>query len=197
MKNCNDGIYCLTEQLLPTVSEFLALPSRILFAIAMTSKSENFQLQSTSSTIAAAILPSSENGYLDKLDYSTVEKKLCAKLSDDDINASLLCINAQLTLKKMILSGCTNIVGQGLESLRGSTVLQMIDLSLVGKFESPSIKGDTTLSEDCVIPILQRKSLNACGVITMTTILGIITSSVAKNVLNVTTIVRLTAVIVE
>ena len=42
-----------------------------------------------------------------------------------------------------------------------------------------------------------QKSLNVCGVITITTILGIITSSVAKNVVNVTTIVQPTAVTVE
>jgi hypothetical protein len=148
----DDGIHDLPVTLFASISEYLALPSRILFAVAMTPSNNN------SGLLSAYILPSSENndGALGTLDFSTIERDICEKLTDCDIYAVLLCINAQRTLKKLILTGCTNITGKGLEPLRGSSVLEMIDLSLVRKFQNPkSIEGKTALSEEIVIPILQ------------------------------------------
>ena len=52
------------------------------------------------------------------------------------------------------LTGCINITGCGLEPLRGSSVLEQVDLSLVGQHESPVITHETMISEAAVITIL-------------------------------------------
>lgn len=168
LQRIDGGIYSLPIPLFSSIAEYLALPSRILFAVAMTS---------SNSTIAANVfLPSSDendasspssSSSLDTLDFSTIERDVAAKLTDDDIFASLICINAQSTLKKLILTGCTNITGSGLTPLHASSVLEMIDLSLVGKFQNPKSiekkegKGVAALSEEIVIPILQSIVDNA------------------------------------
>ena len=68
------------------------------------------------------------------------------RLSDEDMGAMLVCIDAVHTLKKLKLAHCFNIVGHGLEPLRGSTSLRQVDLSLVGRFEGPKIEAETLLS---------------------------------------------------
>ena len=88
------------------------------------------------------------------LDFEDIEKDLAAGLTDDDLGAILLCINAKNTLKILKLTGCINIIGNGLEPLRGSIVLQQIDLSLVGRHESPIFEPDPSISETAVLPIL-------------------------------------------
>jgi hypothetical protein len=50
------------------------------------------------------------------------------------------------------LAGCVNIIGHGLEPIRGSLVLEQIDLSLIG---------EPLISEDAVLPILE--SIVAAG----------------------------------
>ena len=77
------------------------------------------------------------------------------RLSDDDLGAMLVCIDAVHTLNQLKLAHCVNVVGHGLEPIRGSTVLRQIDLYLVGRFESPKIRGEVLLSETAVIPILE------------------------------------------
>ena len=66
----------------------------------------------------------------------------------------LSCTNAKVTLKTMKLTGCTRITGIGLEPLRGSTVLQQLDLSLVGYHENPILDPEPSISEAVVLPIL-------------------------------------------
>lgn len=65
-----------------------------------------------------------------------------------------LCISAQDVLKKLKLSGCLSITGRCLELLRGSTIIEHIDLSLVTQFKSPKLDPEPMISEDLVIPIL-------------------------------------------
>jgi hypothetical protein len=60
---------------------------------------------------------------------------LCADLTDDDIAGMLACINAVQKLKRLYLTHCENITGRALEPLRGSTVLERLDLSLVGNHQ--------------------------------------------------------------
>ena len=71
------------------------------------------------------------------LDFVDVEKSLASKLTDDDIGAILLCIDAKNKLKRLNLTHCYNVVGRGLEPLRFSAVLEQIDLGLVRTFEMP------------------------------------------------------------
>jgi len=89
------------------------------------------------------------------LDFSDIEKSLAAKLSDDGIDMILRCVDAVNNLKILKLAGCVNITGSGLDMLRSSIAIQQIDMSLVGKHESASLKPEPLLSESVVIPILE------------------------------------------
>jgi hypothetical protein len=88
------------------------------------------------------------------LDFGEIEKDLAAKLSDNDINDILLHINAADKLKRLRLTNCINITGAGLISLRGSTSIEQIDLSLVGANQSPILDPEPPISCDQVLPIL-------------------------------------------
>jgi len=91
----------------------------------------------------------------DTLDFEDIEKELANKLTDNDISAILKSINAQDVLKKLKLCGCINIEGHGLSPLRGSVVLEQIDLSTVGKHENSEIKPQPKISQEVVMPILE------------------------------------------
>jgi len=93
-------------------------------------------------------------GIRDVLDFGDVENCLAWKLSDDDLAAMLVCINAVSSIKTLRLTGCVSINGQGLAPLRGSVVLKEIDLSLVKKKKSPIITPAPNISEKDVLPIL-------------------------------------------
>ena len=67
-----------------------------------------------------------------ELNFADVEKSLSSKLTDGDLHALLVCIDARNTLKRLKLAGCVNIIGRGFEPLCGSLVLEQIDLILVG-----------------------------------------------------------------
>lgn len=69
------------------------------------------------------------------------------ELTDDDIGALLVCIDAKNKLKTLRLSYCEHMNGYGLEPLIGSTVLEHIDLR-------SKTKG--LLSLMTTIPILDR-----------------------------------------
>ena len=88
------------------------------------------------------------------LDFSDIEKSLAAKLSDDDIDEILRCIDAVNNLHILKLAGCVNISGVGLNTLRSSVAIQQIDMSSVGKHEVPLIEPKPLLSETKVLPIL-------------------------------------------
>ena len=89
------------------------------------------------------------------MDFEDIDKELANKLTDDDVYAILKCINARDVLKRLKLCGCTNITGLGLNPLRGSVVLEQIDLSLVGKHENPEIVDpESKISQELVISIL-------------------------------------------
>uniref|UniRef100_A0A7S2KK08 Uncharacterized protein n=1 Tax=Skeletonema marinoi TaxID=267567 RepID=A0A7S2KK08_9STRA len=90
----------------------------------------------------------------DALDFGHIEKELAAKLTDDDISALLTYIDAVNNIKKLRLTNCINITGVGLKPLRGSIMIQQIDLSLVGDHESPVLYPEPSLSCTKVLPIL-------------------------------------------
>ena len=93
------------------------------------------------------------------LDFGQVEKKLAAKLSDEDVRDVLLHVNAANKLKILMLTNCTNITGAGMRPLYGSTTIEQIDLSIVGKFQNAmdasAVEG-ARISFSCgiVLPIL-------------------------------------------
>ena len=124
----------LPDSALVHVARYLAAPSRILFAIAI-SRGKLHQCNAN-------------------LDFSEIDKSLASRLTDDHIKTILVYINAKHKLKKLNLNGCINITGVGLEPLRDSVVLEVIDLSLVGQYECPNIRPVPQISEMEVISIL-------------------------------------------
>ena len=65
-----------------------------------------------------------------------------------------MCISAQDVLKKLKLTRCINITGRALTPLRGSSIIEHIDLSLAKQYESPKLNPEPMISEEVVIPIL-------------------------------------------
>ena len=135
----------LPDGLLVGISSYLAKPSVALFAIAISSNTS--QPTQTSKAIIS-------NSSWDVLDFSNIEKSLAAKLSDDDIDKMLKSIDAVNNLKILKLAGCVNIRGNGLVTLCTATAIQQIDMSLVGKNESPTLELKPLLSVDIVLPTL-------------------------------------------
>ena len=133
----------LPESIIKEASSYLPDPSRALLAVAFGSHEP--------SAMSRAILSSS----FDVLDFGDVEKSLSSKLTDSDIRAVLLaCADTGNELRSLKLGGCVNITGCGLEPLRSSTNLELIDLSLSCEHESPLIKPEPAISEEAVLPIL-------------------------------------------
>jgi len=145
-----ESILDLPIGILLDVSEYLSKPSKALLAVAMTASTsqalwkKDINLQPQLSEISTAII--SPSLQWQTLDFSDVDKSLSENLSDDDIAALLTCINAKDTLKKLILTGLVNIVGHGLYPLRGSNVLEQVDLSLASKYENPDIQTKPKIS---------------------------------------------------
>ena len=113
----------LTDDHLVSIASYLPTSSLALFAVALTAKSSGVWLRSDTSK---AIISASQDSWetLDFSDFGDVANKL----SDDDLRALLVCIDAKNKVKTLRLGSCTLLVGHGLEPLRGSTVLKDIDL---------------------------------------------------------------------
>ena len=141
------GITCVTDLpsgILAHAASFLAPPSRALFAVAL---DENSVI--TINERSSAIVGNQWN----TLDFGQIERELAVKLTDSDIERVLQCIDAINNVKRLKLTNCTKITGAGLEPLRGSAVIEQIDLSLIGN-ESPNLDPVTSISLDHVLPIL-------------------------------------------
>ena len=139
------------DALLATVASYLPQTSCAFFAVAMMSspnEDSSLQLSSVSNTILA------QHQNWDTLDFEDIDKSCQKRLTDRDIHQILVCIDAVNNLRSLKLTHCFNVTGAGLEPLRGSTVLERIDLSLVGAHESPVIEPAPPLSVDAVVPIL-------------------------------------------
>ena len=117
------------DNLLAAAGSYLAAPSRVMFAVAVSSS----QGESKPSAAARAILGSDQ---WDILNFADIEKSLASKLTDGDVRDILLSINAVDNLKCLWITGCVNITGKGLRPLCDSAVLEELDLSLVGLHES-------------------------------------------------------------
>jgi hypothetical protein len=142
-------VTCLSDLpigILEHTAGFLATPSRALFAVALTIDGNNNSPGENYSSIAG-----SDWG---TLDFGEIEKELAARLSDYDISTVLQYIEAVNTVKRLRLTHCTNITGAGLDPLRGSTIIEQIDLSLAGDGENPRFDIDPPISCLDVLPIL-------------------------------------------
>ena len=134
----------LPSGILGHAASFLAAPSRVLFAIALDENS--------------AVTPNERSSAIvgnewDVLDFGQIEQELAARLSDADIKRVMMCVDAVNNVKRLKLTNCTNITGTCFEPLRGSLIIEQIDLSLVGN-ESPDLDPLPLISCDHVLPIL-------------------------------------------
>lgn len=159
----------ISDEVLAAVAKFLPKPSQALFAMAMTAPSPSWRESDwnrpPSTTSREIVLHPTENiqeqgqeqehgGGILHLEFAEIESSLAERLTDDDIGGMLVCIDGVNRLKSLKLTGCVSITGHGLKPLRGSTVIEQIDLSLVGKHECPNILTDPLISESAVLPIL-------------------------------------------
>ncbi len=134
----------LPSGILAHAASFLAAPSRTLFAIALDENSAVLPNERSSAIVG---------NHWDVLDFGGIEEDLAEELTDADIERVLLCIDAVNNVKRLKLTHCTNITGVGLRPLRGSVVIEQIDLSLVGN-ESPDLDPEPPISCQHVLPIL-------------------------------------------
>ena len=142
------GVTCLTDLpcgILAHAASFLAAPSKALFAIALDENSA-VTINERSSAIVG-------NNW-DTLDFGQIEKEVAEKLSDADIERVLLHIDAVNKLKRLKLTNCTNIFGTCLEPLRGSAVIEFLDLSLVDYHQNPDLDLVPPISCEHVLPVL-------------------------------------------
>ena len=106
------------------------------------------------SEISKAIAAASVKSW-DTIDLKHIQVILGRRLADSDIQWVLLCINAVNKTRSLKLTDCLSVSGAGLDPLQGSTVLESIDLSLVGVHKSPTIEPEPYISTADVVPILK------------------------------------------
>ena len=109
--------------LLAYTASFLAAPSKALFAVALALDGDE-NLVGLPNEMSSAIV----GNQWDTLDFGQIEEKLARKLSDAEVEKVLLCIDAVNNLKRLKLTKCQSITGVGLEPLRGSFIIEQIDL---------------------------------------------------------------------
>ena len=139
-----DELIGFPDTVLASLAEFLTKTERALVAVAMTASSKSWResnwrkrpLDASSVMIAARPLNEininrrmRESYEWDSFDFRDIDKSLAKKLSDEDIGGLLVCLDAINTVKVFKLKGCVNIIGHGLEPLRGSRVLEQLDLN--------------------------------------------------------------------
>ena len=90
---------------------------------------------------------------LDLLDIqnSTTKQR---KMNDDSLKSILICIDAVNNLKSLKLTSCDTIIGYGLKPLRGSTVIERLDLSMAEEHSKPPLGSQSTMSLSAILPIL-------------------------------------------
>ena len=147
----------LPDCVLQLIAAHLPTVSQQFMAIAMTAPSSSWIKSNQNGQLKfsnAGKVLLSETSTVDVIDFRE-EYSLHRKLTDDDLGALLVAIDAKNNLKKLFLNmrdqyggggadsrGCKAVVGHGLECLRNTNVLVQIDVSI------PNIK------EEIVIPIL-------------------------------------------
>jgi len=145
----------LPEGIFEHVAKYLAAPSILCAAVAFTASSMQFYSMSNRKDMSSQSKVLLSTGTRNVLDFGDVEDdSLASKISDADLAAMLVCINAVSNIKTLRLTGCVSINGQGLAPLRGSAVLKEIDLSLVRRKKSPIITPAPNILEEDVLPIL-------------------------------------------
>lgn len=131
----------IAEAAMACVGSFLTTTERALFGVAL----------NTTPTRASEMV----NGKnVTELDFVDIAPKLAKRLTDRDLSNILINIDAKNHLKVLKLTYCTGMTGSGLEPLRNSRALELIDLSLVKLHDSPR-DAIVNLSQILVLPILE------------------------------------------
>ena len=136
----------LSDLPLTAVADYLPSTNRLLLAISLAPSSSFSEVgwsNAKLSTASKAVLASKEYWELDFAEISKCagykSKYYRANISDEDLRALLLSIDAKNTLKTLRLEGCTQIVGHSLEPLRGSIVLERLVLRGNATFAEPIV----------------------------------------------------------
>ena len=108
-------ISILPDNIMADVATYLSKPSQALFAVAMTASPLSWRKLGwkgqPSATSKVIVSPSQWN----ILDFADIEENLASKLTDSDVGAVLVCIDAVHKLEKLKLTGCVRINGNGLD----------------------------------------------------------------------------------
>ena len=153
--NVNNPMLQLTDfpdALLLRTAEYLSNTSCVSFAMTLTP--QNMMSQQPSANNMMAIARASRENW-DNIDLKDIQDICGRSLTDDDVRWVLIAIDAVNNVKSLKLTKCIGISGAGLEPLRGSTVLERIDLSLVGDHENPTINPEPPISVSAVVPTLE------------------------------------------
>ena len=111
------------------------------------SQSTSFLLPSETSLAIATVSQT--------IDFKDVEYICGRRLTDRDVRLILIMIDGVNKIKSLKLTHCFLLKGTGLLPLCGSTILERIDLSLVGDNENPNIHPEPQIFISAVIPILK------------------------------------------
>jgi len=152
----------MPDSVLTHVTSYLSKESSVLFAagVAAPSTTTDNKFHVTAGHLSSTILSSLQSEPWTKLDVGDLEQykvlQYRTNLTDDDLYSVLVAIDAINNLKSLQLTGCTKITGHGLEPLRGSTVIESIDLGLSALEQSPTRHcwKEPEISETDVLPIL-------------------------------------------
>ena len=158
-------ILCITDlpdNAIAHAASYLSKPSRAIFAVALTPqttldckpKLDCCKRPSAANASDMNHILTSSPELWETLDFADIDKSLAEKLNDKDIYDILTAIGACTNTKCLKITGCVNILGGGLNPLRGSTVLEQIDLSCVGQYETPYLDPAPSISQQEVVPIL-------------------------------------------
>lgn len=147
----------LPDGILIKVASYLTQASCMSYALTL----QNYRCQMTPSNngqqpseIAKAIAAATKQSW-ESIDFRYIQGILRRRLTDNDIRWVLICVDALNKTRSLKLTNCLGITGAGLEPIRGSIVLERIDLSLVGDYQSPIIVPEPPISVADVVPILE------------------------------------------
>ena len=116
----DDGpdLSCLPDGIIAHVASYLPTPSKALFAVALTAppsswlKRERMGGQPSASETTRLLLSQSQ---WDALHFEDVGEDLAARLTNDDVESVLICIDAVHNLKELKLTlACRNVWGRNL-----------------------------------------------------------------------------------
>ncbi|KAL7548769.1 hypothetical protein ACHAWF_012030 [Thalassiosira exigua] len=149
----------LPNEALSHVASYLPRPSRAFFAAAFCGRrgirDRWIDGERCNAEVIEAITALNLGERWDVLDFGEIERSLASKITDKHIEEVLLCIDANANLKQLKLAGCVGVTGSGMNPLRGSAMLERIDLSLVREHTSPELHSEPNLSCEFALPVLE------------------------------------------